>query len=183
MKNATHVFVLIAVLGLAQVAVAQCPVPVYTGGQNVESRLSAVEAQVGTLNTRMDRVERLVTRLAEVSGNLVANQSVMGRGPAESDYRLVSLAQETPAVTSPSSGILSQGESGRVEFRCFGAANVRLALAGGGYVAVGNEAARATTSVASADDPFSSSVGYVPSYYRKRAQQKAAIQQASYYPE
>jgi hypothetical protein len=182
---------LIAVLGLAHVAVAQCPLTAYTGGRSVESRLDALEAQVHTLTTRLDQVERITAQLAMVSSRLV-DHAVANNQPSASrmafhyasnnaDDEPISLVADRAVSPALPTALPQSGETGHVELRTFGAANMRLMLQGtGGYIAVGNEAAKAGTSVASGDDLYSSSL----TYYRQRAQQKAAmaaIQPANYY--
>ncbi len=79
-------------------------------------------------------------------------------------------------------GMLANNETGRAEFRCYGAASVRLALAGGGYVAVGNEpgGARPSAAVSMDDsDPYAQPAA-VPTYYRQRAQRVVSQRQAAY---
>jgi len=199
MRKTISAFVLMAVLGLAQMAVAQCPLTAYSGGRSVESRLDTLESEVHNLTTRMDQVERITAQLAVVSTRLVNhavanNQHSAAQTPLyytsnSSSEEPISLVGDRAAPPAPpsmplvqSSALPQPGETGRVSIVIMGAANVRLMLDGsrGGFIAVGNEAAKAGANVASGDDPYSSSL----TYYRQRAQQKAAmaaIQPANYY--
>jgi hypothetical protein len=159
--------VLVMLVCAAACAQAQAQMVAASGDSNVEGRLSRLEAQVGELNSRMVRVERIVAHLAEASANLY--ETVAARGPSDSDYRLVSLTadrQVNPPSISPQAGVLSQSETGRVEFRAYGNGSVRLALAGGGMIAVGSEPGGAIAKASLARDDFGGSPAPV-SYYRK----------------
>lgn len=87
--------VLLAVVFLAVAKAAMAQGVACTGDPSINDRLARLEAQVGDLTNRMGRVERIVTGLADATGNLY--QTVASRGPAETPYRMVSLQRRTPS--------------------------------------------------------------------------------------